>query len=145
MDFQTKVPPLLNEEALRLVSEQFHFFNKKLRNRVRIIYTTKQNQKDCSSPTFMLVFIHSSGSAAASRKRHRTRGGICSVDPGPAPSAISPKYEEMEGRFRFSVLFTELGTTLHIHVPSTARSVFPVALNVSKKGLTSLSGTSPTA
>lgn len=77
------------------------FFCLKTQLRNKIIYTTKQNQKDCPSPTFMLVFIHDSGPSFASHKRHLTREGICWADPGPAPSAISPKYEKMEGRFRF--------------------------------------------
>lgn len=70
LDFQTEVPVFLNE-ALWLVSEQFYFFfflkKTQLRNKVKIIYTTKQHQKDCPSPTFMLVFIHKLGSSAVKK------------------------------------------------------------------------------
>lgn len=122
---------------------QLFFFKKKtqLRNKVKIIYTTKQDQEDCPGPTFMLVFIHNSGPSFASHKRHLTREWICLVDCGPAPSAISPKYEKVEGRFRFEVLFIELGTILHIHIPSTINIKFPILLKLSKKELTSLWGT----
>lgn len=86
LDFQTAVPWCLDENRW-LISEQ-------LRKKVKLIYTTKQNQIFPVPPSC-------SSSSAVSHKRHLTKEGVYLVDPGPAPNAISPKSEKMEERCRF--------------------------------------------
>lgn len=89
----------------------------------------------------MLVFIHNLGSFAGRHKRHHTKEGIC---PGPwsSPWYHQPWVWEDGREIEVFVLFTELGRILHIHIPSPINSMFPAALKLNNKELTSLSGTS---